>query len=266
MKTPIRKLHGISYWVIEDPDAIHDFINNELRKEWEEDARTEHRDPKEDTWLKTVSKRRWRLKTVDIDRIKLDPQIMNYRDAEGGFVFQENLAKRSQELKETVERFAVVIWPPSTQRGRLHARRWLLPLLHAESSQRLKDVCLCRIYARPEAKRYQLQPRLNIESTSKRKGEPAVKLLLDEMFTGLKEYLQTLGWDALTVHDARLVGASDKKIVEYTKKHKLLLVTQDEKHADLANLSNVPNILISQIILARMIDAELREKQKPRRS
>jgi len=29
----------------------------------------------------------------------------------GGYVFQESLAKRSQELKETVERFAVVIWP-----------------------------------------------------------------------------------------------------------------------------------------------------------
>ena len=93
-----------------------------------------------------------------------------------------------------------------------------------------------------------------------------MKLLLDEMFTGLKEYMQTLGWDALTVHDARLVGASDKKILEYAKKHKLLLVTQDEKHADLAKLSNVPHILISQIMLARMIDAELREKQKPRRS
>ena len=111
MKTPIRRLKGITYWVIEDPDAIHDFMNNELQKEWEEDARTEHRDLTKDTWLKTLSKRRWSLRTVDIGRINLDPQIMDYRDAEGGYVFQESLAKRSQELKETVERFAVVIWP-----------------------------------------------------------------------------------------------------------------------------------------------------------
>jgi predicted nuclease of predicted toxin-antitoxin system len=81
------------------------------------------------------------------------------------------------------------------------------------------------------------------------------------MYTGLKDYLQTLGWDVLTVHDAKLVGASDKKIVEYTKKHKLLLVTQDEKHADLASLRNVPHILISQIMLTRMIDAELRKNK-----
>jgi len=91
-----------------------------------------------------------------------------------------------------------------------------------------------------------------------------VRLLLDEMYTGLKEYLQTLGWDVITVHDAKLVGASDKKIVEYAKKHKLLLVTQDEKHADLASLSKVPRILISQTMLSRMIDAELRKRQESR--
>jgi predicted nucleic acid-binding Zn finger protein len=48
---------------------------------------------------------------VDIGRIKLDPEITNYRDVTGGYSFQESLDKRSQELKETVERFAVVIWP-----------------------------------------------------------------------------------------------------------------------------------------------------------
>ena len=48
MNTPIRRLEGISYWVIDDPDAIYDFINTEIRKEWEADARSEHRDPKDD--------------------------------------------------------------------------------------------------------------------------------------------------------------------------------------------------------------------------
>lgn len=111
LNTPVRRLNGITYWVMEDPEAIRDFINDELRKEWEEDARSEHRDPNEDTWLLTLSKRLWNLRTVNIDQINLDPQIMNYRDAEKGYVFQVSLAKRSQELKEAVERFAVVIWP-----------------------------------------------------------------------------------------------------------------------------------------------------------
>ncbi len=89
-----------------------------------------------------------------------------------------------------------------------------------------------------------------------------MKLLLDEMYTGLKEYLQVLGWDVMTVHEANLVGASDRKIVEYAKKNKLLLVTQDDQHADLASLRNVPYILISKTMLTRMIDAELRKRKQ----
>ena len=86
-----------------------------------------------------------------------------------------------------------------------------------------------------------------------------LKILLDEMYTGLKEYLQTLGWDVLTVQDVKLTGASDKKIVEHASKNGLLLVTQDEKHADLAGLRGVLCVLISKVMLTRTIDAELRK-------
>jgi hypothetical protein len=43
VNTPIRRLEGITYWVVEDPDAIYDLINSEVRKEWEEDARSDSR-------------------------------------------------------------------------------------------------------------------------------------------------------------------------------------------------------------------------------
>ena len=91
-----------------------------------------------------------------------------------------------------------------------------------------------------------------------------MKLLLDEMYTGLKEYLQTLGWNVITVQDAKLVSASDRKIVDYAEENRLLLVTQDEKHADLATLRNVPCILISKTMLTKMIDAELIKRRKSR--
>jgi len=111
LRTPIRRLEGITYWVIENPEAIRNFINNEIRREWEADARSEGRDPKVDPWLKTLSKRRWILRKVGIDRIKLDPRIMNYVDVKSGYVFVDSLAKRSQELAEAIDRFALVIWP-----------------------------------------------------------------------------------------------------------------------------------------------------------
>jgi len=88
-----------------------------------------------------------------------------------------------------------------------------------------------------------------------------LNILLDEMYTGLKEYLQTLGWEVLTVPDVKLIGASDKKIVEYASKNGLLLVTQDEKHADLASLKGVQCVLISKVMLTKLIDAELKKNQ-----
>jgi hypothetical protein len=52
MNRPIRKLQGIAYWVIDDPEAICDFIDSEIRKKRESDAKSEHRDPKDDLWLR----------------------------------------------------------------------------------------------------------------------------------------------------------------------------------------------------------------------
>jgi len=110
-KTPIRRLNGVTYWVIDNPSAIHDFINTEIRKEWEEDARSEGRDPRQDKWLNTLSQRRWSLEIVWTNRIKLNPAIMNYTDAQRGYVFSESLAKRSKDLREEIEMYAMVIWP-----------------------------------------------------------------------------------------------------------------------------------------------------------
>lgn len=86
-----------------------------------------------------------------------------------------------------------------------------------------------------------------------------MRILLDEMYTGLKEYLQTLNWDVTTVQDVNLKGATDKQIVEHAFKNGFLLVTQDEKHADLASLRAVPCVLISKLMLTRLIDGELRK-------
>lgn len=87
-----------------------------------------------------------------------------------------------------------------------------------------------------------------------------MKLLLDEMYAGLKEYFETLGWAVLTVQEAGLQGAKDKDVVEYAKNNNLLLVTQDQKPADLAELTGVKYILISNAMIAKIADEKIREK------
>lgn len=87
-----------------------------------------------------------------------------------------------------------------------------------------------------------------------------LRLLLDEMYAGLKEYFEILGWDALTVQDAGLQGTRDSEIIEYAKKNNLLLVTQDQRPANLAELAGVKYVLISNAMIARIADAKIREK------
>lgn len=87
-----------------------------------------------------------------------------------------------------------------------------------------------------------------------------LKLLLDEMYAGLKEYFEILGWNVLTVQDAELQGAKDKDIIKYAKNNNLLLVTQDQKPAELADLTGVKHVLISNAMIAKIADAKIREK------
>ncbi|HVP17071.1 MAG TPA: DUF5615 family PIN-like protein [candidate division Zixibacteria bacterium] len=87
-----------------------------------------------------------------------------------------------------------------------------------------------------------------------------MKLLLDEMFAGLKEYFETLGWEVQTAQDVGLRGASDRDIVEYARTHDVLLVTQDQKPAELAELVGVKCVLISNAMIAKIADERIREK------
>jgi predicted nuclease of predicted toxin-antitoxin system len=87
-----------------------------------------------------------------------------------------------------------------------------------------------------------------------------MKLLLDEMYAGLKEYFETLGWIVMTVQNVGLKAAKDKEIVDYAKKNNMLLVTQDQKPAELAELVNVKFVLISNAMIAQIADAKIKEK------
>jgi uncharacterized protein with PIN domain len=91
-------------------------------------------------------------------------------------------------------------------------------------------------------------------------GAIAVKLLLDEMYAGLKEYFETLGYEVLTAQEAGLKAAKDKDIVEYAGKHNLILVTQDQKPAELAELTSVKFVLISNGMIAKIADSTIKEK------
>ncbi|MCW4048686.1 MAG: DUF5615 family PIN-like protein [Candidatus Bathyarchaeota archaeon] len=87
-----------------------------------------------------------------------------------------------------------------------------------------------------------------------------MKLLLDEQSSGLKEYLELLGWEVLTINDVKLSGKPDKEVVKYAKQKGLTLITRDGGQADQASMMDLDHVWISQGLIAKAVDEELRKK------
>ncbi|MCL1970255.1 MAG: DUF5615 family PIN-like protein [Candidatus Bathyarchaeota archaeon] len=86
-----------------------------------------------------------------------------------------------------------------------------------------------------------------------------MKILLDEMFAGLKEYFEVLGYTVTTAQEAGLKSVKDLEIVQYAKKHDLLLITQDTKPAEIAELTGVKYVLVSKAMIAKMVDTKIHQ-------
>jgi len=90
-----------------------------------------------------------------------------------------------------------------------------------------------------------------------------VKLILDEMYTGLKQHFEVMGYEVETVQDADMKGSEDKKIVEYARDHGLRLVTSDQKAAELAELAGIKYDLVSiNVLIARYVDTRLKQEEE----
>ena len=85
-----------------------------------------------------------------------------------------------------------------------------------------------------------------------------MKILLDEMYAGLKEYFETLGYEVLTAQEAGLKSAKDRDVVEYAGKNNLILVTQDQKPSELAELLSVKCVFVSNLMIAQLVDEKIK--------
>jgi predicted nuclease of predicted toxin-antitoxin system len=80
------------------------------------------------------------------------------------------------------------------------------------------------------------------------------------MYAGLKEYFETLGYAVLTAQEVGLKGSKDRDVVEYARKNDLILITRDQKPAELAELTGTKYLLISNLMIAKIADENLKEK------
>lgn len=89
-----------------------------------------------------------------------------------------------------------------------------------------------------------------------------MKILLDEMYTGLKPFLQTMGYETVTVQECGLQGKDDTVVARYAFENKLTLVTQDDLPAQLSDIMGGTSIQIRPKDIARIVDILIREKFK----
>ena len=87
-----------------------------------------------------------------------------------------------------------------------------------------------------------------------------MKILLDEMLSGLHEYLDVLGYEVTTVHDVDLKGRTDKEVAEYAYEHDLVLITEDKKPAELVDLPGGRYFYVDNKTKAPMIHGKIKEK------
>ena len=87
-----------------------------------------------------------------------------------------------------------------------------------------------------------------------------MKILLDEMYSGLKEYLEVLDWEVTTVKEAGIARSMDREVVQYAGENDLILITHDQKPAELAELLGIKYVYISNAIIAKMADEEIKDK------
>lgn len=106
----LRSLDGITYWVLEDQAEIAELVNVHIRREWESDI-AEQKDHEGGVWLGTIQGRSWRLEVVEMSKIKLSMNIMNYSDEETGYNFRKRLEERKKVLRRDLERLGAVIRP-----------------------------------------------------------------------------------------------------------------------------------------------------------
>lgn len=101
----LRRLQGITYWIINDQNEIRRFINTNVKAEWKRDNQKDGVDSRKDDWLLSLPKRKWHTSILDISKVRLDPETM----AREGFTTR--LEERSKEMGRSISEYQVAIWP-----------------------------------------------------------------------------------------------------------------------------------------------------------
>ena len=87
-----------------------------------------------------------------------------------------------------------------------------------------------------------------------------MKILLDAMCYGMKEYLEEMGWEVKTVKDFGKSSAKDPVVRSYAKENGFILVTHDRRSASVAKESGIECVWVSQGDIANLVKERINAK------
>ncbi|MHA1972892.1 MAG: DUF5615 family PIN-like protein [Candidatus Hodarchaeales archaeon] len=89
-----------------------------------------------------------------------------------------------------------------------------------------------------------------------------MRILLDNQLNGMKRYLSVKGFDVTTAFELGYSEKTDEDVIQYAKDHDMILVTEDNTAADLADVMDVDCVHLSMNMKSRIVTAELKKKSE----
>lgn len=87
-----------------------------------------------------------------------------------------------------------------------------------------------------------------------------MKILLDNQLNGMDRFLRIQGYDVTTAYELGYTEKTDEEVIKYAKEHSMILITEDNKAADLAEIHNVKIIHLDMKMKAIAVSNELKKR------
>ena len=89
-------------------------------------------------------------------------------------------------------------------------------------------------------------------------SEKIKKILVDEQWDGLDDFLIKQGYDATSVKKL-FAGKGDHGVLKYVEKHKMLLITQDKGNIKDCIEGNIPHVAVDKNGIHELVLDKLRQ-------
>ena len=84
-----------------------------------------------------------------------------------------------------------------------------------------------------------------------------MEILIDNQLNGMDRFLRIQGYDVTTAYELGYTEKTDEEVIKHAKEHNMILITEDNKAANLAEILEVPVIHLDMKMKSIAAEEEL---------